>query len=600
MYLLLEEEAELKRYRRNMCDRSAVYSALRSSADALPLSSGASFFARFSTANPPRASKTQKSQASPPTTQAARRATLRRSMDVDRTYEDVTEAVEVLKLSKQQSNEKVSLSNSDTAPSLPPRTKPAAKGGATPTTKAQVGGAQPLAVSTPGAQPQRSSSHGPPPSPLKQDVLGTPQGGLNTTTYYSPNESFSRVVPRTPVHDPVTQAVNDVNGTPPRAYPGTRVGLPPTRGQPSQLDTDNDFMESSEIESLIRSKTLSRGCTPSDDVPPPLPPRMRDGDYMNSDALQTTAVGNIAPKEEPPEVTPLPASLVPPPQPSDPVPSVPPPQSFDLVSSVPPPQSSDPVPSVPPPQSSDPVLDVSPPQSSDVYATAVDDDDTCSILAQNGGGARASDGGDLPQAEVPPNSNDRVGDVILEMDNGVAVTFPGNLKMDTVIVVDPVPAQSDSALLPDDPRGDPRDDPRDDPQGDPQGNSSVLQQVSLDMEDKRTGAEDADYRSPMGSDGEEDEYVPSWALNREWGMASGVELKEQAGPKENGDGYLNEDSVVVAKEEDEGFANGEGEGEEMEVPTDHRVQPPVAHVLRPVAVSRPAPSPPPPPLVPFL
>ena len=122
VYLLQDEEEELKAYRRNMSDHDSVYNTLRSSTGSLPFSSGASFFARFSHSNPPRASKKggvvhTKVQVSPQA--STRRSIFHRSTDVDRTYEDVTDAVEVLKQSKLQSGEKVAQSGFETPPPPP-------------------------------------------------------------------------------------------------------------------------------------------------------------------------------------------------------------------------------------------------------------------------------------------------------------------------------------------------------------------------------------------------------------------------------------------------------------------------------------------------
>ena len=620
VYLLLAEEEELKTYRRNTSDRDSVYNTLRSTTDAIPFSSGAAFFARFTSANPPRASKKSgpahsKSQGSPPQA-SAKRAAFRRSMDVDRTYEDVADmegVVEVLKQSKLQSGEKVTQSGSKTPPppSLPPRTKGAV--GATPLSRIQSGNTQ---VSTLEVQPSRKTSgHGATPSDStppsgydavlsgNRSVASTPQSGergLNTTAYYSPNESFSQTSLGSSKYGP----------------PGTPVGSVATRGPPAKppasRDADDDFMDASEIENMIRSK--NREHAPSD----PPPPRM--GDYENSDNVllaggtnkENALGGSVTPKRDSEDVS-----------------------------------SQEQPPPIVPRQASRSQM-VSPPRSSvDTGFMYNNDNGSGSVVTSDGGGVRGSAGSGADDRNDAANYGSGLQkahthhESSREVINGVTVDGPCSNTTDSCSLQTGAVAQlglagvdgnflSDSTPYPDGAReggGFPvpqeevlLDMGEDCPIPTPSNSASsyveapseitlVQPQVALDMEERRTGAEDGEYGSPMGSEEEEEnEYVPSWQTkNREWELAKPGSLneeerarlkEEEVGLKEEEVGFkeeevgLKEDRSADAKEgneeeeEEEVVPKGEGEQDvQMGLSSDHKISPPVAHVLHPVAVS---------------
>ena len=174
-------------------------------------------------------------------------------------------------------------------------------------TRIPSGDAQVLAASTPGVQLVRQTSDqesstpsGSAPPPAYDAVMSgnysatsTPQsGGLNATAFYSPNESFSQASLGSSKFGPL----------------GTPEGKDPL-AKPHALAEDNDFMESSEIEKLIKRKNRDRALSdappplppPPSDAPPPLPPHM--GDYENSDTLlkggtnkETAIVKSTTPK----------------------------------------------------------------------------------------------------------------------------------------------------------------------------------------------------------------------------------------------------------------------------------------------------------------
>ena len=574
---------------------------------------------------------------SPPA--STRRSIFHRSTDVDRTYEDVTDAVEVLKQSKLQSGEKVAQSGSETPPpSLPPRSKMA--------TRIPSGDAQVLAASTPGVQLVRQTSDqesstpsgsAPPPAydaVMSGNYTSTPQsGGLNATAFYSPNESFSQASLGSLKFGPL--------GTPEEKDPPAK---------PHALAEDNDFMESSEIEKLIKRKNRERA--PSD-APPPLPPRM--GDYENSDTLlkggtnkETAIVKSTTPKgdsvaeevpshDQPPPIIPRQTSL----------PMVPPPQSSVTVNtrSI---YSEEGV-----ARGSDEGVvrgsDEGVVRGNDAGVVRGNDEgvargsdegvardsDEGVARGSDEGVARGSDegvaedrngevldGSGLLKVQTHHTSNDEVSQVTMEDSN---TTDPGNLQTDTVTQQRSVGVDEDvptnPARLTDGSRGGYGSPNQQEVALDMEAscpipvpsnsapyvevsneNPSVQPQVSLDMENVRTGADDGKYSSPMGSEEEEDEYVPSWQIdNREWGLAKTESLKEEeeeerARLKEEEAGLKGEKSAgtngATAKEEEEGeeeeeemVPQGEREDEQMGVSADHKILPPVAHVLRPVAVS---------------
>ncbi|KAL5477988.1 hypothetical protein EMCRGX_G024860 [Ephydatia muelleri] len=627
VYLLQDEEEELKAYRRNMSDHDSVYNTLRSSTGSLPFSSGASFFARFSHSNPPRASKKggvvhTKAQVSPQA--STRRSIFHRSTDVDRTYEDVTDAVEVLKQSKLQ-------------------TKMA--------TRIPSGDAQVLAASTPGVQLVRQTSDqesstpsGSAPPPAYDAVMSgnysatsTPQsGGLNATAFYSPNESFSQASLSSSKFGPL----------------GTPEGKDPP-AKPHALAEDNDFMESSEIEKLIKRKNRDRAPSdappplppPPSDAPPPLPPRM--GDYENSDTLlkggtnkETAIVKSTTPKgdsvaeevpsqDQPPPIIPRQTSLpmVPPPQPSVTV------NTRSIYSDDVSVETSDERVA----RGSDEGVvrgsDEGVVRGSDEGVARGSDEgvargsDEGEVRDSDGGEAedrngKVLDGSGLLKVQTHHTSNNEVSQVTMEDSN---TTDPGNLQTDTVTQQRSVGVDEDvptnPAHLTDGSRGGCGSPNQQEVALDMEAscpipvpsnsapyvevsneNPSVQPQVSLDMENVRTGADDGKYSSPMGSEEEEDEYVPSWQIdNREWGLAKTESLKEEeeeerARLKEEEAGLKGEKSAgtngATAKEEEEEegeeeeeemVPQGEREDEQMGVSADHKILPPVAHVLRPVA-----------------
>ena len=549
-----------------------------------------------------------------------------------------------MKIMKQKSVESVPPSQTPTGapPSLPPRTKPTAEGGgATPSSaKGQVGGVQPLAASTPGVgavTPRRSfsSSHGPlvasSSSSGTSSTANTPRGApvMNATAYYSPNESFSQVG-----GEPVTPVGGALKDPPHNRPLPSRASLP-------QVDADDDFMDSSAIEDLIQLKAKGRDRSFSE-APPPLPPRMLDSDYAEADAFpaydnkkatagdreatavkerdcaavgaetekppipprQASLVSDVPPETHEPPIPPRQASLVSDVPPETDEPPIPPRQA-SLVSDVPPETDEPPIPprqaslvSDVPPETSHPELVAAPPQSSGTDSTGSTHDHVggeCSDVEGEGsvgnslavgrgeGGARdevAVAGWDVapPNVEASSNPNDQV----QEPDsNNTVVTFPGHPPLDAVAIqLEPKDAEENAPTWSD----------VTSPPEELRGGALVPQQVSLDMEDKRTGAEDGDaYRSPLGSDGE-DEYVPSWALdsNRQWGVADGT------GPSEKG--VLNEkeelrikmegeDEGPAAKEDDDDdFAKVVEEEEDIGMSAAHKAQPPAAHVMRPAIV----------------